>query len=316
LYCYKNAVLSADGQSIELIRPALGEEPIKTSIILYAKDTAKNCGDKKVIDISIPATTDTENVFDILVIINASVSDNSAYDYTITITKNGVFIKEEVITIPARERTVKKTIKNIPANASGIEYDVKVVSKSNDFTVTVPEGGVTNINGKTGEDFAFNNTAQKIIDEKVKTNISFEANTSENKIFDLISLAKSAGAGSDVDSSDIITVEYDVNVNSNQTATSYIDLTSQSTLDSSCNASENAPRFILNRIYNNWGQFDLIDNSVNYSSGGGSSSNVENHKWLNCVGKFKNGDTTHYNVKNILNLPLRNCQKITFKFWV
>lgn len=273
-----NAVVSDDGTKMTVVRPALGEEPIVTSVILYARDKTTGYGDKKEIPVTINATTDSTNVFNIPVTITQSLAAEN--EYTVTISKESALIKEQVIPVSAAE--TKVTIENIPANASGISYDVKIVSKSSDFTLTAPSDGKTTVNGVTGTDVPLNIKANKVIDEKVNLDIDYSSSDG-NKTYDLIALAKEKGASNDISKSDIITVNYTLTTKQDKTSgNSFIDLLSAAPAQS-LNQSGNVSRFVLAKL-GHWNQLDFVDSTQGYS---GSKNNE--HQYLNMCGKFQNG---------------------------
>lgn len=274
-----NAVVSDDGTKMTVVRPALGEKPIVTSVILYARDKTTGYGDKKEIPVTINATTDNTNVFNIPVTITQSLAAEN--EYTVTISKEGALIKEQVIPVSAAE--TKVTVENIPASASGISYDVKVVSKSSDFTLTAPPDGKTTINGVTGTDVPLNIKANKVIDEKVNLDIEYSSSDG-NKSYDLIALAKAKGASNNISKSEVITVNYTLTTkqDGNTSGNSFIDLLSAAPAQS-LNQSGNVSRFVLAKL-GHWNQLDFVDSTQGYS---GSSNNEHQH--LNMCGKFKNG---------------------------
>ncbi|MDO5398543.1 MAG: pectinesterase family protein [bacterium] len=263
-----NAAVSADETKLSVIRPAAGEAPIETTVTLYAMDNDTKYGDKKDVTVTINPTTDTVNVFDIPVTIEQSANDDNTY--TVTLTKNGALIKS--VELPASGGVIS----GVPASAEGITYDVSVVSKSDEYTVTVPEDGKTTVTGVTGKNVDLKIISQKLVDESVSLDISAKpANGAQT--YDLIALAKAAGA-SGIESSDIIRVTYDVAVNARPTANSYIDISS----GTPSNANSAVPqRFTLAKINQSWVQIDTVDNSQGFSgssNGGG--------QFLNVAGKF------------------------------
>ena len=74
-------------------------------------------------------------------------SVNTENTYTVTVKKNVALIKEQEINVENGKNTASAVIENIPASVDGIDYEVEVVSKSNDFTVVVPEDGKTSVKG-------------------------------------------------------------------------------------------------------------------------------------------------------------------------
>lgn len=287
-----NAVVSPDGKTIEVIRPAAGEAPIETTVILYARNKETGLGDKREIPVTINATTDTENVFNIPVKIEQSTTADN--NYTVTLTKNDALIKSQVISV--EDGKADTVIENIPASADGISYDVSIVSESDDFTVTVPDGGKTTVTGKTGVDVPLLVTSQKLVDETINTNISFTPESDDYASFDLIALAKENGAGADIMTSDVITVEYDFITSQRPSKEGFIDLRSTEPVQN-CNTDADPERFVLTRIKNNWDQLDMVDNSQGISG----SNTIEGIQWLNVAGKFDYDNQTPSHIKITIN---------------
>ncbi len=276
-----NITVSTDGKKITVTRPAAGEDPIESSIILYAKDSSTKAGDKVELPVTITPTTNTTDVFNIPVKITSSLTPGEDSDFAITISKNGATIKTQVVTMSAGTNEVSDTIENVPASEEGIEYDVKIVSKSDDLTVVSPENGEMKITGKTGQDVQLNISAQMWIDETVELDSINYSYTQGNKVFDLIALAKEAGADAeDLESSDIVKVEYTLNVTNPATkGTSFIDLV-HGTPTSSATNDKLDNRFVLAKL-GHWTQLDTVDNTQGFAT----SSNSE-HQVLNVSGKF------------------------------
>ncbi len=276
-----NAVLK-DGKLV-VTRPALGEPAINSEITLYVRDKSnKLIGDKVTVPITIEPTTDTTNVFAIPVTVNASASVSQDYSYDITISKNGADIKSQSIVMPAGKNTVEAKIENIPASADGIEYDVSISSSSSDFTITEPADGKTTVKGVTGTDVPLTITAQNQIDATVNLDVAY-ASTEKNKVYDLIDLAKAAGADAEnLVNSDIVKVEYTLNVtNKNTSGNSFIDLVHGTPdMTKGCSNGKLENRFVLAKL-GHWTQLDTVDNTQGFSG----ASNSE-HQVLNVSGKF------------------------------
>lgn len=272
-----NAVVSSDEKTIEVVRPAAGEEPIESSVILYAKDKTTGYGDKKEIPVTIAATTDTTNVFNIPVTLEQSTT--SANNYTVTITKNGALIKQQVISVPSGSGKVSTVIENIPASAGGIDYDIKIVSESNNFTVISPEDGTISVTGVTGNDVELAITSQRLVDKNIDINTTAKA-ADGNKTYDLIALAKANGASDFIDTSDEISIEFDLAVNSALSAASYIDFSAGTPNNGNGAVTD---RFTIIKMNNSWHQLDAVDNTQGFSG----SSNGD-HQLLNITGKYQN----------------------------
>ncbi len=270
-----NAIVSADGKNITVVRPAAGGENVETTVTLYAMDNENKFGDKKEIPVIITPTTNTTDVFNIPVSIEQSA--NAQNTYIVTISKDGALIKQQEIEVVGADNTVSAVIENIPASAAGIDYDVKIVSKSDEFTVTAPEEGITAVKGITGRDVELKITSQKIVDKYVNLNISTKASDG-NKTYDLIALAKENGATEDIMTSEIISVEFDVDLKAKPSKTSYIDISSGAPSNAN---SATAQRFTMFKINDSWTQIDTVDNTQGFS---GSSNS--GHQCLNITGKF------------------------------
>ncbi len=285
-----NAVVSEDGKNVTVVRPAVGEKAIETTITLYAKDKTTGFGDKKVIPVTINATTNTTDVFNIPVTVKTSIATDVDTNYDITITKEDALIKSQRVTVPANATSATATIENVPANEKGIEYNVQVVSESDEFTVIRPAEGKTIITGVKGNNVNLEIIAQKIIDETVTTKANFKEGTASFASYDLISLAKEMGASDQIDTSDIVTVDFDLNISSALKSTSYIDLTSK-TPTSNCSTGGENSRFTLFRLNSSWTQLDSVDCVTGFSG----VSNTEN-QWLNVVGKFDYSTPNHVSI--------------------
>lgn len=280
-----NAVVSDDGKTMEVVRPAYGESPITTTVTLYAKDTEYLTGDKKDIEITISPTKDTTNVCTVPVTVTQSVSSETDCDYKVTITKENALIKEQVVTVPAGKTSVTSNIENLPASEAGIDYSIKIVSSSDEFTVVAPENGETTLKAVKGAAVPLKPIVKKIVDETVNTGITI-AKGSANTSYDLFALAMANGADSSIASSDIVTVEYDLDV-STVSGTAYMVLTSKDP-GTSFSTSADASRFLLWRLYGGWTQIDAVDCSAGFSGVRDTES-----QWLNCAGKFDGTTISH-----------------------
>ena len=287
-----NVQVSADGKKITVTRPAAGADDIVSSIILYAMDNDTKVGDKVELPVTITPTTDTTNVFNIPVKITSSLTLREDNDFTITISKNGAPIKTQVVTLKAGQTEATATIENVPASAEGIDYDVKIVSKSNDLSIASPEDGVTTVKGIKGQDVELNISAQMLVDDTVDLSSINCKNTDGNQVFDLISLAKAAGAEDSIANSDVITVEYKLNVPEKITAgnLTYFDLVSGTPTETASNA-KNDSRFVL-AMFRHWNQLDIAD-CTRGIEGNAHASASENHQFQNVSGNFDPANPDH-----------------------
>ncbi len=282
-----NAVVSEDGTKVTVIRPAAGESNIETTVTLYAMDTETGLGDKKEIPVVITPTTNTTDVFNIPVTVTTSAALDEANNFNITISKNGAVIKRDTVTMAAGETSVTKTIENVPANAEGIEYDVKVVSESNEISIASPEDGSTTITGVTGQNVNLDIIGQIQVDMTVNTGVAYSSSEG-NKTFDLIALAMANGATSDIAKSDVIKVTYTLDVTPTTSGNSFIDILAGTPTSSvNQNGAQVPSRFLLGKL-GHWNQLDHIDSGAEKFSG---SSNTPN-QWLNACGEFTAGTSS------------------------
>ncbi len=272
-------------------RPAAGEPNINSEITLYVRDKSDNAiGDKTTVPIEITPTTNTTDVFNIPVKITSSLTLREDNDFTITISKNGAPIKTQVVTMKAGQTEATATIEKVPASADGIDYDVKIVSKSDELTVVSPDNGETTIKGKTGQPVQLNISAQMLIDDMVElgNSVNYSSSGGAKTVYNLIDLAKSAGADESVATSDQITVEYDLTVPAElKQASSYIDLIATTPAQNITTQAVNS-RFAFWRLYKGWNQIDMAD----CNTGFGGTSNTDD-QWLNIAGKFDYKTVSH-----------------------
>ncbi len=291
-----NAIVNEDKTAMTIVRPGLSEPDIKTSVVLYAKDSSNNYGDKRVIEFNIAATTDTENVFNVPVTIKQSAENDKAVDYEVKFEKGGALIKSATITMPANEKSVSATIENIPADSTGIEYDVTISSNDDNYIVKTPVDGMTKVTGKVGENVELSVYAEKAIDDKVNAGEDYKTNgTTTFKAYDLIAKAIENGADEDsLKNSDIVEVYYDVVVKARPNVNAYIDIVAAEPKASATTGSLNS-RFLLTKLNQSWQQIDTVDCSQGFSgssNGGG--------QYLNLTGKFKYADEISH-IKTIIN---------------
>lgn len=275
----ENAKVSEDGTKLIVLRPAYGEDDISSTVALYAMDQENSYGDMKTIDVTIGATTDTENVFTTQGTITLSVAPVSPVDFSIKFYKNNALIKTVTATAQAGETSVDYTADNIPPG----EYDVIITADlESGYTIISPADGVSTVSASNiGDTITLDVTAQQIVDDTVDLGINYASSGStEMTVYDLIALAKTAGADSSIDKSDIITVDYTVDVKSALASYAYIDLLS-ATPNSTIATSGVNSRFVLAKLNSSWKQIDMVDSVQGFS---GSSNNED--QWLNISGNF------------------------------
>ncbi len=283
-----NAVVSEDGQTIEVVRPALGEEPIETSVILYARDKTTGYGDKVEIPVTIAATNDDENVFDMPVTINQST--DAVNTYTVRITRNGALIKEQQIEV--NSMTTEATVENIPASADGIDYDVQIISVSDEFTITVPEDGRTTVRGVVGSQVPLEVTSNKLVTrtvdiEQAPTSLGTGASVADNGDGSFTVSGNGTGGAywrlsdllPDISTTNAVTVQFTIDMSEEYRADdngASVEITNG--LPSGFSTDVSNIRYARVNA-GRWDQLNMFDPDAPRRSG---SSNSEN-QWLNCA---------------------------------
>lgn len=300
-----NAVVSEDGQTIEVVRPALGEEPIETSVILYARDKTTGYGDKVEIPVTIAATNDDENVFDMPVTINQSTDAENTY--TIRITKNGALIKEQQIEV--NSMTTQATVENIPASADGIDYDVQIISVSDEFTITVPEDGRTTVRGVVGNqvqlEVTSNKLASRTVDiEQAPTSLGTGASVADNGDGSFTVSGNGTGGAywrlsdltPNISTTNAVTLEFTLDMSAGYRADdngASVEVTNGQPSGFSTDVSDTRyARVNAGR----WDQLNMFDPDAPRRSGSSSDEN----QWLNCA-NAKFGDSPVQNVRIIVD---------------
>lgn len=281
-----NAVVTEDGTKIKVMRPAFGEADINTEVILYAVDNENGYGDNKVIPVLISATTDQENVYTARINIEEEVYSNSNTKFAIKFLSDGALIKDDSIIVNAKEKTTTVDIL-VPVGT----FDVQIDCAS--YTISTPVDGKIKITGEKGDVVNVDVFAQKIVDETVALDFSYESGLkTAMESYDIIALAKEAGASASIDTSDVITINYTLDVPSALSTFGYIDLLYGEPSEI-CNTSGVNSRFILSKLNSNWNQIDMVDSAQSFS---GSSTGPD--QALNICGKF------NYTALNKLKIAL------------
>ena len=142
------AVVSDDGTKITLIRPAYGEQPIKATVKLYARESAdKQIGGEKSIEFDIAPTSDTENVFTVNGSVSMSAASESEQSVKLEVKKGEAVIKTETVTIPAGQTSQTYSMTNIPVG----EYTIYPTAVNEDYNVATEPLTVTGAKDETKE---------------------------------------------------------------------------------------------------------------------------------------------------------------------
>lgn len=151
------AQVSADKAKITLIRPALGNAPIQTTVKLFVrKADEKQVGAEKSIKFEIQPTTDTENVFTLSGTVSMAKASDADQTVTLEIKKGSAVIKTQSVIIPAGETSAAYTMENIPTG----EYTVYPSAENAEYNVLTE---AANIFGTKGETKTYNVSIRKMV---------------------------------------------------------------------------------------------------------------------------------------------------------
>lgn len=151
------AVVNDDGNSISLIRPAYGEDPIDADIKLYVRETDNTqIGAEKNIRFSIESSADTENVFSVSGTVTLSVPSEKDTDVTVSVKSGSAVIKTATVTIPSGELSAEYTAENIPVGS----YTVSADSTDTAYNIYTEEMSFT---ADKGENITYNIDVRKMM---------------------------------------------------------------------------------------------------------------------------------------------------------
>lgn len=284
------AVVSDDGATVRVIRPANGEEPISTTITLYVRETGDNSiGTRSTIPVVISPTTDTENVFTVSGTISidgaAAVQDVTVH---VGFYLGGALIKQVEATIPQGGSSAQYEATGIPAGS----YDVVFNSLVDEYKVLAPTDGATTVTGTAGGSNTIDATVARLVGRTfdiTSAPTSFGSGASVNSSDGAFTVTGNGTGGaywnisdmvSDITDSDTVTIAFTVDMSAQYQSSSNgaaIDITNGRPDNFSTSANGN--RYARTNA-GRWDQLNIFDNGAGATSG---SSNTE-RQWLNCSG--------------------------------
>lgn len=286
------AIVSNDGTKVTVIRPANGETPIETTLVLYVREAAdKTIGTKAVIPVTINPTTDTENVFTATgtISLNGAAPDVDV-DFTVRFYKGNAVIKQTSAQITKGTTSAVYTAEGIPVG----EYDVVFDTLTDGYKILNPENGKTTITGAKGESVTSDASVAKLVNKSysitgIPTNLGSGATVTNNNGEYTVSSSSATSDGAywnlsslsdGIKSTDAVTVTFTVKMeNGYSTSDDCATVDFLSGIPGTYNSNENKIR-IARTSYGRWDQTNMLDVGVGKRSG---SSNTE-HQWLNCAG--------------------------------
>lgn len=286
------AIVNNDGTKVTVIRPANGETPIETTLVLYIRESSdKAIGTKAVIPVTINPTTDTENVFTATgtISLNGAAPDVDV-DFTVKFYKGNAVIKQTSAQIAKGATSAVYTAEGIPVG----EYDVVFDTLTDGYKILNPENGKTTINGAKGESVTSDASVAKLVNKSYSvtgtpTNLGSGATVANNNGEYTVSSSSKTSDGAywnlsslsdGIKSTDAVTVTFTVTMEKGYSTSddcATVDLLSG--IPGTYNSDENKIR-IARTSYGRWDQMNMLDVGVGRRSG---SSNTE-HQWLNCAG--------------------------------
>lgn len=284
------AVVSDDGATVRVIRPANGEEPINTTITLYVRETGDNSiGTRSTIPVVISPTTDTENVFTVSGAISvdgaAAVQDVTVH---VGFYLGGALIKQVEATVPQGSSSAQYEATGIPAGS----YDVVFNSLVDEYKVLAPTDGATTVTGSAGGSNTIDATVARLVSRTFDIDsdpTSFGSGANVNSSGGAFTVTGNGTGGAywnvsdmipDLSDSDTVTITFTVDMSAQYQASNNgaaIDITNGRPDSFSISADEN--RYARTNA-GRWDQLNIFDNGAGATNG---SSNNE-RQWLNCSG--------------------------------
>lgn len=286
------AIVNNDGTKVTVIRPANGETPIETTLVLYVRESAdKAIGTKAVIPVTINPTTDTENVFTATGTISLKgAAPDVDVDFTVKFYKGNAVIKQTSAQITKGTTSAVYTAEGIPVG----EYDVVFDTLTDGYKILNPENGKTTITGAKGESVTSDASVAKLVNKSysvtgIPTNLGSGATVTNNNGEYTVSSSSATSDGAywnlsslsdGIKSTDAVTVTFTVTMEKGySTSDDCATVDFLSGIPGTYNSNENKIR-IARTSYGRWDQTNMLDVGVGKRSG---SSNTE-HQWLNCAG--------------------------------
>ncbi|MBQ2663042.1 MAG: hypothetical protein IJG16_02730, partial [Clostridia bacterium] len=212
----------------------------------------------------------------------------------------GTSIKSGTVTLESGATTATASITDVPVYSEGAEYTVSITPVGYDFVVDSYDGTITAAVDGT---HAVSADIYKVENTSVTLDDTFQASSNTKADLDLIAKAVAKGAeSSDLEASEIITVEYDF-VPGSASAHGYIDLRANAGADS-CSENTDSKRYLITRIYSGWNQVDVADGATKF----GGVSDIDNHQKLNIAGKYNSNPTDTYHIKYTINYRTKTMQ--------
>lgn len=150
------ATVSSDEKKLTLIRPANGEQPIKATVKLYARDASdKELGGEKSIEFLIQPTADVTNVFTVNGNVNLSAASDADQIITIQFKKGDAIIKTMNVVVPSGQTTVGYSAENLPVGT----YTAVASTANADYNVVTT---AVSISGAKGEVKTFDVSVKKM----------------------------------------------------------------------------------------------------------------------------------------------------------
>ncbi|NLM25994.1 MAG: hypothetical protein GX208_07765 [Firmicutes bacterium] len=111
------AVVSEDGKTVRLIRPAFGEPTVNATVTLYVKDLANGHGDKKAIAFPVTARTTADNSFNVKGTVSLAMVSDKNVNVDMVFVQDGVILKKAKVQVPKGQKTVDYLVEYLPAGS-------------------------------------------------------------------------------------------------------------------------------------------------------------------------------------------------------
>lgn len=320
-----NAVVNETGTELTVVRPAYGEQSINSSVILYVKNDSTGFGDKKSIPVTISASTDTQNSYNVSGAVTLSVPSDKDENVNIKFSRGSAVIKDMNVTIPANKTSVDYIAEYMPVGEYTVDIsigntdynidpkqvvinsvvgenvilniDIKkmdnIIIKSDDFSAAGYTPSITSANGFSAGKYVVNGSETANLGEaggvvfKMSKDADMKVPSNTGVSFDLISMLPE---GKSLLNTKKIKFSYDFLMETTDyypNGDSFFDLATSKVNNGE--GKSDSSRFIRWDVYKNWGQFNFL-NATNQRINGDNTHFAKNNnmanKWYRIVAEI------------------------------
>ena len=139
------ASVDKDKNTISIIRPLYGDEPVETNISVYIRKNGTQYGAKKVIPLTIQPHSSAENTFSVNGTVSLSSASKEEVKVTVTLMQGGCPVKTLDVTVPAGQESADYAINNLPEGS----YTAQISTDTREYTLMTDSS--VELSGRSGE---------------------------------------------------------------------------------------------------------------------------------------------------------------------